>query len=162
MPSPVLISTPSNLHHSMLVSPLPHLMPWEKSGYTLQYFVSFPRTATNYVLQMEPSTTIPGATSGNTVSSALMLSLRPHQPHWNRLTPGFQDLCHSLPQHSPNTTISCTCDPRTKPCCPRFYTYSHANGHPSVYTHLYTKCSTCATMTVKPCHTAQKHLITEM
>ena len=47
---------------------------------------------------MEPSTAIPDATSGNTVSNAMMLSLRPHQLHWNRLTPSFLDLCHSLPQ----------------------------------------------------------------
>ena len=56
--------------------------------------------------------------------------------------------CHN---HSMNTTISCTCDPRTKPCCPSFYTYSHAKGHPTAYNHLYTKCNTYATMTVRPC-----------
>ena len=108
--------------------------------------MSFQRTATKYTLQMEPSTAIRDATSKNTVSSATMLSLSPHQPHQNRLTPGFPDLCHN---HSTNITISYTCDPRTKPCCPNFYTYSHAKDHPSVYTHLYTKCSTCATMTVR-------------
>ena len=97
---------------------------------------------------MEPSTAIPDATSGNTVSNTMTLSQGPHQPYWNRLIPGFPDLCQN---HSMNTTISCTCDPRTKPCCPSFYTYSHVKGHPSAYTHLYTKCSTCATMMVRPC-----------
>ena len=46
----------------------------------------------------EPSTTIPDATSRNAVSDAMMLSPRPHQPHQNRLRPGFPHLCHSLPQ----------------------------------------------------------------
>ena len=60
--------------------------------------MSFLRTATKYALEMEPSTTVPDATSGNAVSDAMMLSPRLQQPHWNRLTPGFQALCHSLPQ----------------------------------------------------------------
>ena len=55
--------------------------------------------------------------------------------------------CHS---HSINTTISCNCDPRTKSCCFSFYTYSHAKGHPSVYTQLNTECSTCATVKIMP------------
>ena len=65
--------------------------------------LSFPRTATKDTLQMEPSATIPDAISGNTVSNAMMLNLRPHQlhqphqPYWNRLTQGSPDLCHSLP-----------------------------------------------------------------
>ena len=46
---------------------------------------------------------------------------------------------------------SCTSDPRTKTCCPSFYTCSHTKCHSSAYTHLYTKCSTCATMKVRPC-----------
>ena len=53
--------------------------------------------------------------------------------------------------HSTNTTIGCSCDPRTKPCCPSLYSYSHDKGYPSAYTHLYIKCSTCATPTVRPC-----------
>ena len=36
MPSPMLTGTLSNLNHSMLVSQLPHLTPWGKSGYLLQ------------------------------------------------------------------------------------------------------------------------------
>ena len=56
--------------------------------------------------------------------------------------------CHST---SINTTISYTCDSRTKPYCQCLHTYSHAKGHPSANTHLYTKCSTCATMMVRPC-----------
>ena len=36
--------------------------------------------------------------SGKAVSNATILSPRPHQPHQNRLTPGFPDLCHNLPQ----------------------------------------------------------------
>ena len=56
--------------------------------------------------------------------------------------------CHN---HSTNTTISCTLNPRTKSCCPSFYTYSHAKGHLSAYTHLYTKCNTCATRKVRLC-----------
>ena len=111
--------------------------------------MSFQRTAIKYALQMEPSTAIPDAISGNAVPDAMILSLRPHQPHQNRLTPGFPaTACHN---HSTNTAISCTHDPRTKSCCPSFYTYSHAKGHPNAYTSLYTKCSTCATMKVRPC-----------
>ena len=60
--------------------------------------VSFQRKATKYALQMEPSTAIPDASSRNTVSNAMMLSQRPYQPHWNRLTAGFPDPCQSLPQ----------------------------------------------------------------
>ena len=60
--------------------------------------------------------------------------------------------------HSTNTTISCTHDPRTQSCCPSFYTYSNAKGHPSAYTHLYTKCSTCATTKVRPCPHSTKIL----
>ena len=96
---------------------------------------------------MEPSTAIPDATFGNAVSNAMVLSLRPHQPYQNRLMPGFPDLYYSFPCHSMNTTISCTCDPRTKPCCPSFYTYNHAKGH----TNAYTKCSTNATTKVRSC-----------
>ena len=59
---------------------------------------SFQRTATKYTLQMESIASIPDATSGNAVSDAMTLSPRPHQPHQNRLIPGFPDLCHSLPQ----------------------------------------------------------------
>ena len=55
--------------------------------------------------------------------------------------------CH---KHSTNTTIIYTCDPKTKSCCPSFYTYSHVKGHLSTYTHLYTECSTCATTKVRP------------
>ena len=36
MPNPMLISTLSNWYHSMLVSQLPHLTPWGKSGYPLE------------------------------------------------------------------------------------------------------------------------------
>ena len=110
--------------------------------------MSFQRTATKYILQMEPSTAIPDATSGYAVSDTMMLSPRPHQPHGNRLTPGFTDLCHN---HSMNTTISYTYDPRTKSCCSSLYTYSHPKGHPSADTKCYTECSTCATMKVRPC-----------
>ena len=46
MPSPMMISTPSSLHHSLLVSTWPHLTPWGKYGYLLKKFVSSLRTAT--------------------------------------------------------------------------------------------------------------------
>ena len=36
MPSPMLTSAPSHLHHSILVNQLPHLTPWGKSGYPPQ------------------------------------------------------------------------------------------------------------------------------
>ena len=107
-------------------------------------------TATKYALQMERSTTIPNAIFRNAVSDALMLSPRPHQPHWNRLTPGFPDLCHSLPQPLNEHHNQLHPWPRSKPCCSSYYTCSHAKGHPSTYIHLYTKCSTCATMKVRP------------
>ena len=67
MPSPMLTSALSNLHHSMVVSQLPHLTPQGKSGYPLQKSKSFQRTATKYMLQMGPSTNVPDITSGNTV-----------------------------------------------------------------------------------------------
>ena len=51
-----------------------------------------------YALQMNTSTAIPDATSGKAVSNTMMLSLRPHQPHQNRVTPSFPDLCHNLLQ----------------------------------------------------------------
>ena len=124
--------------------------------------MSFLRTATKYALQMEPSTAGADAISGNTVSDTMMLSQRPHQPHQNRLTPGFPDLCHSLPQPFNEHHCQLHPSPRTKSCCSSFYTYSHAKGHPSAYTQLYTECSTCGTMKVKPCPRSTKCLIMEM
>ena len=112
--------------------------------------MSFQRTVIKYALQMEPCTALSEATSGNLVSNAMMLSPRPHHPHQNRLTPGFPDLCHSLPQPLCEHHTQLYLWPRTKPCCPSSYTYVHAKGHPSAYTHIYTKCSTCATTMVGP------------
>ena len=103
-----------------------------------------------YTLQIEPSIGIPDVIFRNAVSNVMMLCLRLPQLHENRLTPGFPDLYHSLPQLF-NTTIACPHDLRTKTCCPSFYTCSHTKGYPSAYTNFYTNCSTCATMKVRPC-----------
>ena len=100
---------------------------------------------------MEPSTVISDATSRNAVSDAMMLSQRPHQPPQNSLTPGFPDLCCSLPEPLNEHHNQFTSDPITKFCCFHFYPYSHAKDQPSAYTKLYTKCSTCATMKVELC-----------
>ena len=125
--------------------------------------MSVQRTVTKCTLQMEPSTAIPEATSGKAVSNATMLRPRPHQHIGTGSHQVSQTCATACPNHSTNTKISCTCDPRTKPYSPSFYTYSHGKGHPSAYTHLYTRCSTCATTKVRLCpHTAPKCMITEM
>ena len=113
--------------------------------------MSFQRTATKYTLKMEPSTTIPDATSGNAVLDAMMLSLRPHQLHQNRLTPGFPDLCHSLPQlfnEHYNQLHPCS---QNQILLSQFLHPQPCQSHPSAYTHLCTECSTCATTAVRPC-----------
>ena len=151
MPSPMLTSASSNLHNSMLVSQLQHLTSWGKSGYLLQLFLSFQRTATKYTLQMEPSITVPDATTGKQCQMQWCWAQGPIShigTGSHQVSQTYATTCHN---HSKNTTISCTCDPRTKYCCPSFYTYSHAKGHPSAYAHLYTECSTCVTTKVRLC-----------
>ena len=69
-------------------------------------------------MQMEPSTAIPDATSENAVSNAMILSLRPHQPHWNRLTPGSQTCATACHKHSMNTTVVAPVTPEPNPAVP--------------------------------------------
>ena len=101
---------------------------------------------------METSTAIPDVTPGIAVSNATMLCLKSPSAHIRTGSHQVSQTCATAYHNcSINITIDCTCDPRTKTCCPSFYTCSHMKGHTSAHTHLYTKCSTCATMTIRQC-----------
>ena len=120
--------------------------------------MSFPVTATKYGLQMESFIAVPDVTSGNAVSNTIMLCLKPLSHIRTGSHQASQICATAYHNHSTNTIIACTCDSRTKTCCPSFHTCSHTKGHPSAYTHLYTKCSTCATTKVRPCpHRTKTH-----
>ena len=111
--------------------------------------MSFPRTATRYRLQMIPCLTIPDATSRNTVSNAMMLFLKPPQPCQNRLTLGFPDLCHSLPQQLNKHNNWLHLWPQNQNLLSHFLQPQQRS--PQCLPHLYTKCNTYATMKVRLC-----------
>ena len=102
---------------------------------------------------MEQSTNITDTTCRNAVSIQWCWAWA-HQPHWpcqSRLSPGLPDPCCSLLQPLNKHHNWMFLWPQNQPCCPSLYSYSHDKGYPSAYTHLYIKCSTCATPTVRPC-----------
>ena len=121
MPSPMMISTPSNLHHSLLVSTWPHLTPWGKYGYLLKKFVSSPRTATKYAL---PKGTIYCHTRSHFCECSVKCNdAKPEAPSAKSETGSHQvsqtcaTTCHN---HSMITAISCTCDPRNQTLLSQF------------------------------------------
>ena len=71
------INTVNLLHPCMLVSQLPYMMPFARFGSLLQWYVSYPRTATRYAPAMVLFTTTQDNTYVNAVSSPLTLSQMP-------------------------------------------------------------------------------------
>ena len=94
-----LINTANLLHPCMLVRQLPCMIPFTRFGSLLQWYMSYPRTATRYTPVMVLSTTAQDNTCLNAVSNLLTLFQMPQQPYC-RLLPDLVLLCHSM--HQPN------------------------------------------------------------
>ena len=90
-----LINTVNLLHPCMLVSQLPCLMLFARFGFPLQWYMSYPRTATRYAPAMVLFTATWDDTCMNTVSSLLTLLQMPQQLHC-RLLPDPMSPCCSL------------------------------------------------------------------
>ena len=144
-----LINTAKLLHPCMLVSQLPCMTPCAKFGSLLQWYVSYPRTATRYAPVMVLFTAAWDDTYLNAVSSPLTLFPTPQEPHC-RLLPDLMSLHHSLhlpslhnwcslhlfhPQslwlwcHSCSCHTSCPkghpCNTQHSPCKPRRSGHAH-------------------------------------
>ena len=99
-----LINTANLLHPCMLVSQLPCTIPFARFGSLLQWYMSYPRTATRYAPVMVLSTAKQDETSVNAVSNLLTLFQMLQQP-CHRCLPDPMSLCHSL--HQPNLHKQC-------------------------------------------------------
>ena len=100
-----LINTANILHPCMLVSQLPCMIPFTRFGSPLQWYVSYPRTATRYAPVMVRSTATQDDTCVNAVSNLLTLSQMPQQLHC-RLLPNPMSPCCSL--HLPSLYNQCS------------------------------------------------------
>ena len=89
------MNTANILHPCLLVSQLPCMIPFTRFGSPLQWYASYPRTATRYTPEMVLSIATRGYTCVNAVSSPLTLFQMPQQPH-HRLPPDPMSLHHSL------------------------------------------------------------------
>ena len=99
-----LINTANLLHPCMLVIQLPCMIPFMRFGSPLQWYASYPRTATRYAPAIVLFTATWDDTYMNAVSGPLTLFQMPQQPH-HRLPPDPMSLCHSLHPlglHSPS------------------------------------------------------------
>ena len=94
-PNHRLINTVYHLHPCMLDSQLPCMMPFGRFGSLLQWYASYPRTATRYAPGVVLFTTAWDDTRVNAVSSPLTLFQMLQQPH-HRLLPDPVSLHHSL------------------------------------------------------------------
>ena len=131
-----LINTSNLLHPCMLVSQLSCMIPFTRFRSLLQWYMSYPRTATRYTPVMVLSTTAQDDTCMNAVSNLLTLFQMPQQPHC-RLPPDSTSLCHTLHQptlhnqhkpqlshlsclqlqsHRPQPFLPCQLSQRSPPC----------------------------------------------
>ena len=120
----------------------------------LQWYVSFPRTATRYAPVMVLFTAAWDDTCMNTVSSPLTLLQMPQQPHCRLLPdPLFHAsacTCQACTTSTAYTCCTCnTCDSKdTDHSCSHHATCPR--GHPCVYT-CNTQCSPCAAQKIMSC-----------
>ena len=100
-----LMNTANLLHPCMLVSLLPCMTSFTRFGSPLQWYASYPRTATKHAPAMVLFTNTQDDTCMNAVSSLLTLFQMPQQLHC-RLTPDPASPCHSL--HLPSLHNQCS------------------------------------------------------
>ena len=157
-PSPMLISSPKQLAPFYAGQPIVMFDTLRKNIITCSCsFVSFPRIATRYALLMEPSITIPDVTSGNAVSNAMMLCLKPPHPHSGQahtLFPKPVPQSATTTQQTQQSIVPVT--PEPGPDVPVSTPTATPKPHPSYPIHCYPKCSTCATMEVGQCKHSTK------
>ena len=107
-----LINTANLLHPCMLVSQLACMMPFATFGSPLQWYTSYPRTATRYAPAMVLFTATWDDTCMNALSGPLTLFQMPQQPH-HRLLSDPTSPCHSLDQpHLHNQCSLCLLHPQ--------------------------------------------------
>ena len=110
------INTANLLYPCMPFRQLPCTIPFTRFGSPLQWYVSYPWTATRYTPAMVLSTTAQDDTCVNAVSNLLTLFQMPQQPPC-RLLPDPVSLCHSLHQPTPAqpTLVASTTPATPKP-----------------------------------------------